>query len=99
MKLYTKLMPRFERYISTGYGISDDYYGGEYQQLAGTGQGNKFSGDMYRDVSCIIIKVIENKRLGVFFINKLTGEVIQCVSVAFVDDTDFMTDGENALKK
>ena len=99
MKLYTKLMPRFKRYVSTGYGMSYNYYGGEYQQLTGIGQGNKFSGDMCRDVSCIIIKVIENKRLGVFFINKLTGEVIQCVSVAFVDDTDFMTDGYNALEK
>ena len=46
IKLYTKLMPRFKRYVSTGYGVSDNYYGGECQQLARTGQGNKFSGDM-----------------------------------------------------
>ena len=99
MKLHTKIMPKFKRYISTGYGISNQYYGGDEMQLAGTGQGNKFSGDVCRDVSCIIIKVIENKRLGVFFTNKESGEAIQCVSVAFVDDTDFMTNGENALNK
>ena len=33
------------------------------------------------------------------FTNKESGEAIQCVSVAFVDDTDFMTNGENALDK
>jgi len=99
MKLYTKIMPKFKRYISTGYGISEQYYGGEEDQLAGTGQGNKFSGDMCRDISCIIIKVIENKRLGVVFENQATGERIQCVSVAFVDDTDFMTNGENSVEK
>ena len=99
MKLYTKIMPRFKHFISTGYGVSTDFYGGNEMVLAGTGQGNKFSGDMCRDVSCIIIKVIEKKGLGVKFENKANGETNQCVAVAFVDDTDFMTDGENATQQ
>ena len=96
MKLFTKMMPRFKHYISTGYGVSKEHYGGNELKLAGTGQGNKFSGDMCRDVSCIIIRVIENNLLGVLCINKISKEIIQCAAIAFVDDTDFMTDGEEA---
>ena len=79
MKLCTKIMPKLKRHISTGYEISEHYHGGEEDQLAGAGQGNKFSGDMCRDASCIIIKVIENKRLGAVFTNKATGDTIQYV--------------------
>ena len=28
-----------------------------------TGQGNRFSGDMCRDISCLMLKVLEKKRL------------------------------------
>ena len=31
------------------------------------------------------------------FMNKFAGEVAQCVSVAFVDDTNSMTDKQQAL--
>ena len=51
---------------------------------------------MCRDVSCIIIRVIENNLLGVLCINKISKEIIQCAAIAFADDTDFMTDGEEA---
>ena len=43
--------------------------------------------------------MIENKKLGIQFINKLNGKSKQCVAVAFVDDTDFMTDGDNATEQ
>ena len=48
-------MPKFKHYISTGYGTSDQYYGGDKELLAGTEKGNKFSGDICQDVSCLII--------------------------------------------
>ena len=51
---------------------------------------------MYRDVSCIIIRFIENKMLGIVFYDKIAKEIIQCIAIAFVDDTDFMTDSENS---
>ena len=51
---------------------------------------------MCRDVSCIIICFIENKMLGIVFYDKISKEIIQCVAITFVDDTDFMTDGENS---
>ena len=56
IKFFTRLMPRFYHYVSTGYGVSNEYYGGEAEELAGTGQGNKFSGHICRDVSCLIIR-------------------------------------------
>ena len=55
IKLYTKIMLRFKHYISTGYGISKNFYGGEDEELARMGQGNKFLGNIYRDISCLII--------------------------------------------
>ena len=56
--LYTKIMPNFENHVNTGYGISQEYYRGR-NSLAGTGQGNKFSGDMCCNISCLIICQLE----------------------------------------
>ena len=36
-------------------------YGSEENQLAGTGQGNRFSGDVCGDASCLIMKRIEDE--------------------------------------
>lgn len=96
MKLFTKLMPRFKHYISTGYGTSDTYYGGDEEVLAGTGQGNKFSCEMCRDISCLIAKQIEIDKLGMQFVDLETLEELQCALITYVDDTDMMTDGEKA---
>ena len=60
MTLHTKRMPKFRRFASTRYRISEEYYGSEIKMLAGTGKGNKFSGNMRRDVLCVIIKELEN---------------------------------------
>ena len=98
MKLFTKLMPNFERHTSTGYGVSNTYCGGEEEKLEGTGQENKFSSNMYRDVSCLITRQIEKEMIETFIIDKKTEEEIQCVAAAFVDDADLMTEGQKAIK-
>ena len=36
MKLFTRLMLRFKYYISTGYRVSGNYYGGECEEITGT---------------------------------------------------------------
>ena len=66
MQLHTKIMPNFQHYVITGCGVSDNYYGGQ-TPLAGTRQGNKFSGDTCRDTSCLIIKQLEIRNLGIVF--------------------------------
>jgi len=40
IKLITKVIPNWEHHLSTAFGISKKYYGGEQRHLAGTGQGN-----------------------------------------------------------
>ena len=94
MKIISKVIPNWKHYICTGFGISESYYGGENDRLAGTGQGNRFSGDVCRDSSCLIIRSIERKNLGMQFESKVYGEIILKVSVAFVDDNDMVADGE-----
>ena len=71
------------------------YYGGKNDRLAGTGQGNRFSGDVYRDSSCLIIRSIERKKLGMKFESQVNRDIILKVSVAFVDNNDIVADGED----
>ena len=99
MILFTKIMPIFNHYMCTGFGISNAPYGGRQEQLAGTGQGNKFSVDMCRDVSCLIIKEIENGNLGIKFKVPIIEEEEQCVSISFVDNTDLITEGDDSEAK
>ena len=68
IKLITKVTPNWNHCISTSCGISEMSYGSEENQLAGTRQGNRFSGDVCRDASCLIIKRIADDSLkqGVF---------------------------------
>ena len=47
-------------------------HGVEENYLAGTRQGNRFSGDVCRDVSCLIMKRIERERLGIEFVSGLS---------------------------
>ena len=64
IKLIMKVIPNWHHYISTAFGISHNYYGGEENRLAGTDQGNRFSGHVCRDTSCLIIKTIETEKVG-----------------------------------
>ena len=79
-----------------GYSISTDYYGGDRVKLVETGQGNKFSGDMYRDISCLIIRQLEKKNFGVNVESAVSNSKEQCTSVAFVDDIDLVEEGLEA---
>ena len=65
MKLFTKVISVMDHYVHAGYKRSKIHCGGHEELLAGTGQGNRFSGDMCRDILCLIIKQIERKSLGV----------------------------------
>ena len=69
MKLFTKIMPVWQRYVYIGYRISSKYYSILEMDLVGTGQGKKFSVSLCRDTSCLIIRDIEKKNLGIKFID------------------------------
>ena len=95
MKLISKAMPKWRHCICTGFGTSDFHYGGENDPLAGTGQGNRFSGNAYRDSSCLIARNIERMNAGINFESRVSREAILKVAVAFVDDNGMIADGEN----
>jgi len=99
MKMLTNLIPRWKHYVSTAHGISKRYYGGSENELAGTGQGNKFSGDLCRDTSCMIIKVLEKNEMGVKYVSKLSRDEIIISAIAFVDDTDLVIDGDDLQER
>ena len=54
---------------------------------------------MCRDVSCLIIKEIENRNLGIMFKVPMREEEEQCVSIYFVDDVDLITEGDDSEVK
>ena len=97
--MISKVIPLWRHYIRTGFGISNLYYGGELDPLAGTGQGNRFLGDVCRDTSCLILKEIENNNLGMNFESRITQESIQVAAVSYVDDNDLVSDGSNVVDK
>jgi len=95
LQLITKIIPRWKHHICTAFGISESYYGGIDQEMAGTGQGNKFSGDVCRDTSCLIIRQLEKRKFGVQMQSRITKKNELISAVAFVDDTDLLVEGDN----
>ena len=70
-------------------------YGGEKETLGETGQGNVFSGVACRDFSCLMFKQLEKKKLGMQIELNLNGKIEQRVVIAYVDDADFCTIGDD----
>ena len=99
IQLITKEIPNWNHYISTNFGISSIYYGGEDNRLAGTGQGNRFSGDVCRDTSCLIMKRIEIEKVGMRLTSVLSKKQEEITAVLFVDDADMISEGEDAEEK
>ena len=99
MKLFIKVMPNFKYYVCISYGLSNQFYGRESYKLTGTKQGNKFSWDMYRDVSYLIIKQIEKENLYINIDSSALYNVQQYISVSFVNSTDLVTNGLSANLK
>jgi len=98
LKLITKIIPRWKHHICTAFGISESYYGGIDHEMAGTGQGNKFSGDVCRDTSCLIIRQLEKQQFGVKMHSRMNNMNELISAVAFVDDTDLVVEGVEVEK-
>ena len=64
IKLFKKLMTRFEHYICTNFGISEESHGGRHDPLGGLGQGIMISGSSNRGMSSFIFKALEDKGVG-----------------------------------
>ena len=57
------------------------------------------SGNICRDISCLVIKIPELNQLGMIMKAPLSEKEEQEISVAFIDDTDFFIAGENVIEK
>jgi len=98
-KMFAKVLPIMQHHVCTDFGISENAYGSRIESLGGTGQGNSVSGAICRDTSCLIFKYLENKRLGAVFNTPLSQKLLQRLAIAFVDDTDFYTNGHDFERK
>ena len=54
-------------------------------------------GDVCRDTSYLMLKVLENKKLGITFKPREGDEDIHEVAVMFADDADVFSDGDEAI--
>jgi len=99
IKLIAKVMPVLKHRICTRFGISSILYGSPSQQIAGTGQGNRFLGDRSRDTSYYIIKEVENEKLGVAMRLLIKNKSIQRTTITFIDDTNFYTNRKQYVAK
>ena len=53
---------------------------------------------MCQDVSCLIICQIEKQMIGIFFADKMSSKILQCVAFAFANDINLMTKGTESFK-
>ena len=67
--------------------------------LGSTRQGNSFSGTSCRDVSSVILRILEKKNLGIIIISSHNGEVKKRAAIACVNDTDFYASSVECEKK
>ena len=95
IKLIAKVIPVMKYYLYTGFRISTILYGRPTEEIVGTRQENRFSGDGSRDTSFYIIREIEKQKLGVAIRSPIVNKLIQRAVITFVDDTNFYTNGKN----
>ena len=86
-------------YVYTDFGVSKNYYGHKREKLEGIGQGNLLSGVICRDTLCIIFKYLEGLNLGAIIEVIKSQKSLQRVAIAFVDDTNFYTNGPDFKQK
>ena len=75
VKLVAKVLPSFEHHVGTVNSVSKDIHGGQKDMLGGIGQGDVFSGVACRDVSCLIFKQLEKKKLGIKIESKFNRKI------------------------
>ena len=92
IKLIAKVRWNWRYYACTDFSISNTYYSRENDWLAGTGQENNFSGNVRRDLLCLIMQNIKQKEVRMLFESKVHGDVMQKLSILFVNNNDLVTD-------
>ena len=99
IKLITKVTPNWECHLSTAFGITEKYCRGEERNLAGTGQGNCFSGDVYWSILCSIISAIEKENAGMKVKSNMMSAEEEITAVLFADNAGIIDKGDKAIEK
>ena len=99
VKLIAKVLPVLNHHVCTGFGISKQYYGDSKQKMGGTGQGNCFSGNNSRDISCFVIRQLEIEKLGAMIKAPISQITMQRAALVFVDNTNIYTNGLESKKR
>jgi len=99
IKVICNTVSKFKHFTCTGYSISNEYYGGDFESLTGTGQGNMLSGAVCRDQSCLVFKKLERMKKGAELILPITLKRIRRMVIAYVDDVDFFANRKDCAVK
>ena len=97
--LIAKVLPIFQHYIYTGFGISKGSYGSEKEYLGGIGQGNLASGKSCKIKLYRIIRKIEKKEIEIKIYQPFTMKLMYRSAIVFVNDTSFYTNREKSREK
>ena len=99
VKLITKVFPTMQHHIGATSGVIKENNGGTIELLGGSGQGNVFSGEPCRDVSCVIFRRLKKKKVGILIRSSYNGNIEKRVEMAHVDDDNSCTSGKDCEKK
>ena len=92
-------MLNWEYYLSAAFRIRLNYNGGEENNLARTWEGNRFLGDVYWGISCLMIRVIEKWNISMYLKLTITAIEERIAAVLFVDDADMTAEEDKAQEK
>ena len=94
IQLIVKVLLIKEHYICTSFGASEEFYRGVNNKQAGMGQGHITLVNICRDTSNLVIKPIEEMQIRI----RMKGAILEIVedetTVTFIDDIDFVIEGE-----
>ena len=80
--LLAKVLPYFQYYICTSFGISQNTYGSEEDEHRGIEHGNIFSEEACKVKSYLIFGDIEEKELGIIIKTPVSNKDVQRSAVA-----------------
>ena len=89
IKCLSSTVQRMRHFVRTAYGDSDQFYGGnDNELLQGGGQGNPAAPPMWTAISIVILKILATYEPGVMMVASISLIVTIVTAIMYVDDTD-----------
>ena len=96
MQLIAKVLPIMEHHICTSFRASIEYCRETDNKQARIEQDHITLVNICRDISCLIMKPIEDQKIGVIIEGPILKVTEYETAVAFVNDMDFASEGEDS---